>query len=390
MKQLAFAADNNALEVRSLERSGETKIKEVKAARDAFFNQALFIERGIWDKNLFDGSRRNRFLCFKTVAWRYKVNGGGVRVDFGQTIELDSIKLIVGSEKFLQPLKSTENIDAYVSTDLKTWVPVIMRAGKVIETTIPKGLKVRYLKLDQTPERISEIIGYKNGMFLSIQIVNRVIKPFVVFCFLSLSMLSCHRDSDAWKNEKVEMKRFVKVKLADNFDEPMEMAIMDDGKVMVIERKGAIKLFSPATNSIKKIAAMPVYTGQEDGLLGVVLDPQFSSNHFIYFYYSPNDNQPRQRVSRFVFENDSLLFSSEKVIIEIPTQRQECCHSAGSLAFGPDGNLYIAVGDNTNPHNPGYYNSIDERKGRENWDAQRTAANTNDFRGKILRIHPGA
>jgi cytochrome c len=50
--------------------------------------------------------------------------------------------------------------------------------------------------------------------------------------------------------------------------------------------------------------------------------------------------------------------------------------------------LFIAVGDNTNPHNPGYYNSIDERKGRENWDAQRTAANTNDFRGKILRIHP--
>jgi cytochrome c len=201
-------------------------------------------------------------------------------------------------------------------------------------------------------------------------------------------MPSCDRDNNAWTKEKVEMKRFVKVKLADNFDEPMEMAIMDDGKVMVIERKGAIKLFSPATNSIKKIAAMPVYTGQEDGLLGVVVDPKFSSNHFIYFYYSPNDNQPRQRVARFLFENDSLLFSSEKVIIEIPTQRQECCHSAGSLAFSPDGNLYIAVGDNTNPHNPGYYNSIDERKGRESWDAQRTAANTNDFRGKILRIHP--
>jgi glucose/arabinose dehydrogenase len=90
-------------------------------------------------------------------------------------------------------------------------------------------------------------------------------------------MLSCHPDTDAWKNEKVEMKRFVKVKLADNFDEPMEMAIIDDGKVIVIERQGAIKLFSPATNSIKKIAAMPVYTGQEDGLLGVVLDPNLAA-----------------------------------------------------------------------------------------------------------------
>jgi cytochrome c len=77
------------------------------------------------------------------------------------------------------------------------------------------------------------------------------------------------------------------------------------------------------------------------------------------------------------------------MIIEIPVQRKECCHSAGSLAFGPDKNLYIAVGDNTNPFNPGYYNSIDERKGREYWDAQRTAGNTNDLRGKILRITPG-
>jgi cytochrome c len=95
-----------------------------------------------------------------------------------------------------------------------------------------------------------------------------------------------------------------------------------------------------------------------------------------------------QRVSRFLFQNDSIHFNTEKVLIEIPTQRQECCHSAGSIAFGPDGNLFIAVGDNTNPFNPGYYNSVDERKGRENWDAQRTAGNTNDLRGKILRIHP--
>jgi cytochrome c len=196
------------------------------------------------------------------------------------------------------------------------------------------------------------------------------------------------RDAKSWQNEKVEMKRFAKVQLAEGFDEPMEMAITPEGKVIVVERKGAIKLYSPGANGARQIATLPVYSGQEDGLLGVALDPQYSSNHFIYFYYSPNDNKPRQRVSRFVLKDDSLNFSSEKVVIEIPTQREECCHSAGSLAFGPDGNLFIAVGDNTNPHNPGYYNSIDERKGRANWDAQRSAANTNDLRGKVLRIHP--
>jgi cytochrome c len=213
--------------------------------------------------------------------------------------------------------------------------------------------------------------------------------PNIPLIFLAAGLSCCTaRDAEPWQNEKVEGKRFAKVKLAEGFDEPMEMAITPERKVIVVERKGTVKLFSPSTNIARQIATMPVYFGQEDGLLGVALDPQYSSNHFVYFYYSPNDNKPRQRVSRFVLKDDSLHFASEKVIIEIPTQREECCHSAGSLAFGPDGNLFIAVGDNTNPHNPGYYNSIDERKGRANWDAQRTAANTNDLRGKVLCIHP--
>ncbi|HZH36847.1 MAG TPA: hypothetical protein VEX65_06210, partial [Flavisolibacter sp.] len=158
-----FSADNNALEVRSLYRSGDTKVKEVKAARDAFFKQALFTERGIWDKNLFDGSEATDFYVSRRWNGDVRVNGGAVRVDFGQRIELDSIKVIVGSENYLQPLKSTENVDAFVSADLTTWTPVIMRAGKIMQTTIPGGYKARYLKIDKTPERISEIVGYKNG-----------------------------------------------------------------------------------------------------------------------------------------------------------------------------------------------------------------------------------
>ena len=57
-----FAADNNALEVRSLHRSGPTDIKEVEAAREAFFTQETFTRRGIWDKNLFDN---NSYLTFQ-------------------------------------------------------------------------------------------------------------------------------------------------------------------------------------------------------------------------------------------------------------------------------------------------------------------------------------
>lgn len=219
--------------------------------------------------------------------------------------------------------------------------------------------------------------------------MNRVVVVAVLIAFLP-AIFSCNNgiESGEVHEQKLDTNRLVKVELGSGLDEPMEIGITEEGKVIIIERKGGIKLYDPAVKAIKDITTLPVYSGQEDGLLGLALDPAYSKNKFIYLYYSPVGDTPMQRVSRFVFDNDSLHRSSEKKLLDIPTQRQECCHSAGSLAFGPGGNLFIAVGDNTNPHNPGYYNSTDERKGREFWDAQRTAGNTNDYRGKILRIHP--
>ncbi len=187
-----------------------------------------------------------------------------------------------------------------------------------------------------------------------------------------------------------EANRFTVVELAKGLDEPMELEVLPNGDVLVIERKGAIKRYRAVDGTMKTLHQMPVFHGLEDGLLGMALDPAFENNNWLYLFYSPDSDKPVQHVSRFTLEDDSLLLSSEKILLEIPVQREECCHSAGSLEFGPDGLLYIAVGDNTNPHNPGYYNSIDERTGREYWDAQRTASNTNDLRGKILRIKPEA
>jgi len=68
-------------------------------------------------------------------------------------------------------------------------------------------------------------------------------------------------------------------------------------------------------------------------------------------------------------------------------QREQCCHTGGSMAFDAHGNLFLSTGDNTNPHATGYA-PIDERPDRGPWDAQKSSANTNDLRGKILRIHP--
>ncbi len=84
---------------------------------------------------------------------------------------------------------------------------------------------------------------------------------------------------------------------------------------------------------------------------------------------------------------DSLDLATAKIILEVPVQRDECCHTGGSIAFDARGNLYLSTGDNTNPFATGYA-PIDERQGRSPWDAQKSSGNTNDLRGKILRIHP--
>lgn len=191
--------------------------------------------------------------------------------------------------------------------------------------------------------------------------------------------------------------RFAITVLAQKLEEPMELAVLDNGKVLIIERKGKVKLYSPSDSSLRTIASIPVSTtytprnGQmseaEDGLLGLALDPDYEKNHWIYLYYSPAGGDPKNILTRYEFKEDALVLSSPKVMLEVPVQRDECCHTGGSIVFDKHGNLYLSTGDNTSPRVTGY-SPIDERPGRSPWDAQKSSSNTNDLRGKIIRIHP--
>jgi cytochrome c len=184
--------------------------------------------------------------------------------------------------------------------------------------------------------------------------------------------------------------RFVKVVFAEKLDEPMELVVTSKGTIYYVQRKGEIMMYSPATQKLKLVHKLDVFTKHEDGLLGMALDPNFDRNNFVYIMYSPNGQRSVQNISRFKLYEDNLDLTSEKVVLEIPVERSECCHSGGSLEFGPDGNLYIAVGDNTNAFRSNGYSPMDDRPGQTSFDAQRSAGNTNDLRGKILRIHPEA
>ncbi len=192
-----------------------------------------------------------------------------------------------------------------------------------------------------------------------------------------------------YNNSRVapEENRFQKVVLDFNLNEPMELDMLPNEDVLFIERRGGIKLYKKSDNKVKLVTTFPVFNELEDGLLGLAVDPDYAKNHWIYLYYSPVGKEPVQRLSRFTFIADSLERASEKIILTVKTQRDECCHSAGSVEFGPDRLLYVSVGDNTSPRATGY-GPMDESKGRSAWDAQKSASNTNDLRGKILRIKP--
>jgi cytochrome c len=186
----------------------------------------------------------------------------------------------------------------------------------------------------------------------------------------------------------------------DTLKDPMEIAVAADGRVFIAERDGAVKVWKPGAKTTLMLAKFDVFTSGgknlEDGLLGIALDPDFAKNNWLYLNRSlpevtldkDGKKQGIIRVSRFTLKGDALDLASEKALLDNVTQREQCCHVGGSLAFDKNGNLYISCGDNTNPFESDGCAPIDERRERSPWDAQKSSANANDLRGKINRIHP--
>ena len=76
-------------------------------------------------------------------------------------------------------------------------------------------------------------------------------------------------------------------------------------------------------------------------LLGLTLDPGFENNGWLYLYYSAPGDMPKQHLSRFRFSGNTIDLDTERVLLVVPTQRDECCRAGGSLTFGPDGSISI-------------------------------------------------
>ncbi len=137
--------------------------------------------------------------------------------------------------------------------------------------------------------------------------------------------------------------------VATDLEIPWGIAFLPDGSMLFTERPGRVRFIDANHNLVSE----PVMTFSdinpigEGGLLGIAVDPQFTTNKFVYFYYSYGNGASHMynRVVRFVFDGKRL--SDQKIVVDgIPGNSN---HDGGRIKFGPDGYLYITTGDSEAP-----------------------------------------
>ncbi|MEU7877691.1 ThuA domain-containing protein [Microbispora bryophytorum] len=215
----------------------------------------------------------------------------------------------------------------------------------------------------------------------------------------------------------------------DQIGEPHGLTVAPDGKVFYVGKAacpsgpiadwndpkvglgcGTIHQWDPKTKQVKLLTTLAVMGNRgsgdelvknEEGLLGIVPDPKFQENGWLYVYWMPHESIDRDKrigkrtISRFTYDSTTQTIDQKtrKDLLQWDTQIHSCCHAGGGMTFDKEGNLYVGSGDsNSSGGSSGYSgnNWTQDYKGTSFQDARRTAGNTNDLNGKIIRIHPEA
>jgi glucose/arabinose dehydrogenase len=154
--------------------------------------------------------------------------------------------------------------------------------------------------------------------------------------------------------------------LAGNLQSPSAMAVAPDGRVFIAEQGGTVKVVKDGALLPSPLLTVSTNSDGERGLLGITVDPSFDDNGYVYVFYAVDGTEIHNRISRFTVVGDAVVAGSEQALLDMPATINRF-HMGGALAFGPDGMLYIASGENTGKAN---------------------AQDLTNLKGKILRIAP--
>lgn len=157
---------------------------------------------------------------------------------------------------------------------------------------------------------------------------------------------------------------FAEAKVAEGLD-PTAMAATPDGRILIAEKNGRVRVVENGTLLPDPFLQIEVDNYNERGLGGIAIGPDFEQNNYLYLFYTVAGGN-HNRISRFTANGNYALPDSEVILFELEPL-SGTIHNGGAMHFGPDGKLYIAVGDGANADN---------------------GQNLNTTLGKILRINP--
>ncbi len=123
------------------------------------------------------------------------------------------------------------------------------------------------------------------------------------------------------------------------------MAIAPDGRIFVCLQGGALRVIKNGTLLPTPFVTLTVNSESERGLLGIAFDPAFATNQFVYVYYTATTPTIHNRVRRFTASGDVAMPNSAFDILDLEPLNAGN-HNGGAIHFGPDGKLYVAVGEN--------------------------------------------
>jgi glucose/arabinose dehydrogenase len=163
---------------------------------------------------------------------------------------------------------------------------------------------------------------------------------------------------------------FARSQVVGGLAEPTAMDFAPDGRLFVAEQRGTLRVVKAGG----KLATFlnisgGVNSAGERGLLGVTVDPGFSTNHYVYLYYTQRatgTTPAHNRVIRVTARGNRAIAGSKKLILRLDNLSSATNHNGGAIHFGKDGKLYVAVGDNARGGN---------------------AQSLRNLKGKMLRIN---